>query len=422
VAHETTHAILDGMHRRFSMPTNPDMLAFHEAFADIVALFQHFTFPEVVRDQIARTRNDLTAASLLADLAHQFGVATGMHGALRSAVGTAPDPAAYQTVVEPHQRGSLLVATIFDAFIAIYDRRAVDLIRIATEGTGVIRPGQLPVELVNRLAGEAARVAEHILDICIRALDFCPPVDLTFGDYLRALVTADYELVPDDTAGYRLAFLEAFRRRGLYPLDVATLSVESLRWCAPDGPSTSEAVRAVQKDLRAYAEQCAYLDSREKLFELTRATRRDLHQSIIKTMQADPNRAEIARMFGLEIEGPDATVEVHALRVAQKIRQNRTTQAQVIVELTQTRNLPLDEAAPSRGTFPFHSGSTLVVDLKGERLQYAVVKNAEAPQRLKRTREYLQGAGRAGMSSYSEREPFAFLHASESGLASGRSA
>ena len=34
-------------------PTNPDVHAFHEAFADLVALFQHFTLPDVLREQIA---------------------------------------------------------------------------------------------------------------------------------------------------------------------------------------------------------------------------------------------------------------------------------------------------------------------------------------------------------------------------------
>ena len=48
VAHETTHAILDGLHRRYQEGTNPDVHAFHEALADLVAIFQHFTFPDVL--------------------------------------------------------------------------------------------------------------------------------------------------------------------------------------------------------------------------------------------------------------------------------------------------------------------------------------------------------------------------------------
>ena len=63
------------------------MLAFHEAFADIVALFQHFTFPEVLAHQIAKTRGDLGSENLLAQLATQFGHARGTHGALRDAIG-----------------------------------------------------------------------------------------------------------------------------------------------------------------------------------------------------------------------------------------------------------------------------------------------------------------------------------------------
>ena len=198
VAHETTHALLDGMHRRFIELTNPDTLAFHEAFSDIVALFQHFSFPEVLRHQIARTRGDLNSDNLLGQLAQQFGVAIGNYGALRDAIGQVnpdtgkweplkPDPEDYRTIIEPHARGSILVAAVFDAFTSIYKSRVADLLRIATGGTGVLPSGALHPDLVNRLAAEAAKAAGHVLLMCIRALDYCPPVDLTFGDYLRAL-------------------------------------------------------------------------------------------------------------------------------------------------------------------------------------------------------------------------------------------
>src|SRR5262249_15432890 len=131
VAHETTHALLDGLHPRFKEPTNVDMLAFHEAFADIVALFQHFTLPDALADQIARSRGDLSLAATLAGLALQFGEAIGQRGALRTAIGRNPDPGDYLASQEPHQRGSILVAAVFDAFLQIYRRRTEDLFRLA---------------------------------------------------------------------------------------------------------------------------------------------------------------------------------------------------------------------------------------------------------------------------------------------------
>src|SRR5262249_12836674 len=84
VAPETTHALLDCMPRRFLNATNPDVLAFHEAFADVVALFQHFTFPEILRHEIANTRGNIrTEENLLGQLAVQFGFATGLRQSLR---------------------------------------------------------------------------------------------------------------------------------------------------------------------------------------------------------------------------------------------------------------------------------------------------------------------------------------------------
>ncbi len=91
----------------------------------------------------------------------------------------------------------------------------------------------------------ASTVARHVLDICIRALDYCPPVDITFGEYLRALITADADLVPNDKYGYRTAFIEAFRNRGIYPFDVKNLSPGSLLWEPPPLPLRVEKVRTV---------------------------------------------------------------------------------------------------------------------------------------------------------------------------------
>src|SRR5262245_1483822 len=246
VAHETTHALLDGLHRRFREETNADVFAFHEAFADIVALFQHFTLPDALRHQIAETRGDLEKQNLLGQLAVQFGEATGRYGALRDYIGTVvkvagdgesageyvngesddaepkeiwrrrkPKRTDFEDATEAHDRGAVLVAAVFDAFLQIYKRRTDDLLRLATAGSGILPAGAISADLIDRLAREASKVAGQFLNICIRALDYCSPVDLTFGEYLRALITADADLVPVDKHGYRTAFIEAFRNRGI---------------------------------------------------------------------------------------------------------------------------------------------------------------------------------------------------------------
>jgi hypothetical protein len=78
----------------------------------------------------------------------------------------------------------------------------------------------------------------------IRAVDYLPPVDVTFGDFLRALITADADFFPEDPRRYRLAFIEAFRDHGIYPLDVRALAEDALRWNAIDDDAW-----AVLKDL-----------------------------------------------------------------------------------------------------------------------------------------------------------------------------
>src|SRR5205814_6926299 len=110
IAHETTHAVLDGIRTYFSERTNPDVPAFHEAFADLAALFRHFSHKEALLDTIQKTGGKLyqyqlqpdavvtekdktIQAQLRADnpcigIAKQFGEARGTGKALRSALGT----------------------------------------------------------------------------------------------------------------------------------------------------------------------------------------------------------------------------------------------------------------------------------------------------------------------------------------------
>jgi len=55
IVHETTHALIDGQRRFFMEPTGVDTPAFHEGFADIVALFQHFSYQEALLEMIQKT-------------------------------------------------------------------------------------------------------------------------------------------------------------------------------------------------------------------------------------------------------------------------------------------------------------------------------------------------------------------------------
>ncbi len=437
IAHETTHALLDSMHRRYLEPNHPDVRAFHEAFADIVALFQHFSFPEVLRHQIAKTRGDLRSPSLLGELAVQFGRAMGGYGALRSAIGEVdeatgkwrpipPDPQAYETKMEPHDRGALLVAAVFDAFLAIYERRTADLLRIATGGSGVRPEGNLHPDLVHRLADEASKTAAHVLGMCIRALDYCPPVEITFGEYLRALITADADLVRDDDLGYRIAFIEAFRRRGLYPRDVRTVSEESLRWpAAADLPPAAQgAINRLSIGLRGLMPALNYCESREALFTTMKKARMQLNRTIRSNWKFVRELEQLTGLVFKPGSGPkdlriDADglprFQISSLAAIERVGPDGDVINQVLLSLIQTRDVKTKDGPALK----FRGGCTLLIDLDTQRIRYAIAKKIhgpEADQRLERQRQFVEEGDNASLAaSYfgadgEDDEPFAMLH------------
>ena len=438
IAHETAHAILDGIHPRFMEVTQPDGLAFHEAFADLVAMFQHFTFPEVVKNQVAKTRGDMNMSNLLGELAQEFGRASGARGSLRDALGTVnretgkwerrlPDPRRMQTDVEPHQRGSILVSAVFDAFIAIYGSRIADLRRIASGGTGILNEGELHPDLVNRLAAEAVKSASHVLTICIRALDYCPPVDIDFGDYLRALITADRDVYPNDSRSYRVAFIDAFRQHGIYPRGLRSLSEEGLTWDRPDEINAYERLAELDGQLRNYYQELGMHRDRRKRWEKTRVQRAKLHDYLQDKFWLEFSDAKLQEITGLnfgitrEPRGDDIVrFEVHAMWPVQRQRQDGSVLNQVIFSILQHKPLGNDSAKDIWG------GCTIIVDLgrdndAAKAIRYVVRKplyytkfegsRIERAQQWAKDPAMLPLAATYGMADSDE--PFAMLHSEE---------
>jgi hypothetical protein len=431
VAHETTHALLDGLHRRFREPTNKDVLAFHEAFADIVALFQHFTLPSALRDQIRKTRGKLEEQNILAQLAVQFGEASGRYGALRDAIGRmvstsdgqrkwVPAEAkrkAYTETTEPHDLGAILVAAVFDAFLQIYKRRTADLMRLASAGTGILAEGAIPADLVDRLAQEASKVASHVLTMCIRALDYCPPVDLTFGEYLRAIITADADIVPNDTRGYRTAFIAAFRDRGIYPNDVKHLASGSLLWEPPPLPLDRSKLRKILGEMSLVWNQEA---GREAAYNASNDNARRLWHWLMDPASVSDEQIEALGLRRIDsplqtkiggVEGELRKIEVHSVRPARRVGPDGRLSSDLVVEITQTFR-PAD--AP---TTRYRGGCTLLIGLADANVRYLIRKKVENVWRLEAQMGFSDEQSDGLRANYfgvpaARDEPFALLHMS----------
>ena len=233
IAHELTHALIHQLSPQFRNSDHPDTFALHEGLADLVAILHRFSLETVVRDEIQRTRGMVDVSSPLCQVATQLGAGLGIMHGLRNAR-TPADPKQYTTLLEPHDRGALLISAILEALFKTYRVRIKDLMEIASISGSA--GDDLHPDLVNRLATELSRLAKSLLTMCIRAFDYLPPVDVSFGDFLRSVVTADWELAPDDSSGMRTALIESFRSRGIYASGTRSLAEEELVWDRPVHP------------------------------------------------------------------------------------------------------------------------------------------------------------------------------------------
>ncbi|MDQ3243888.1 MAG: hypothetical protein M3Q09_09190 [Gemmatimonadota bacterium] len=235
VAHETTHALLDGLRTRYTDPSSPDQAAFHEGFADVVALLAVFSLRGVVEVGLdeaggrkgggtqstseagpstverAHLTTDMLLKSVLFGVGEQMGqeLSTLRGDSLRRSAMLTPNAEILKQpeFIEPHRRGEVFVAAIMRTFAETWATRL--------ESLGDRKSRRVDRE---RAAEEGAIIADYMLTMVIRALDYMPPVHMEFGDFLSAVLTADVETRPDDERyQFRQHLRESFKAFGVFP-------------------------------------------------------------------------------------------------------------------------------------------------------------------------------------------------------------
>jgi hypothetical protein len=210
VAHETAHAILDGIAPTLYNSITPQALALHEAIADLTALLISFRSRKLRSSVLERTGGKLDDSTAFSAVAQEFAQARdGKSQFLRNLCNQKTlDPNDPNRVnrFEPHALSEVLSGALYGVFVRIYNG--------------------LRAEHADWPSGKALFVAgERLKRMTLRALDYLPPGEISFADYGRALLASDQAGYPKEGEP-RQWLRDEFVKRFIVPqasaLDVAT--------------------------------------------------------------------------------------------------------------------------------------------------------------------------------------------------------
>lgn len=402
VAHETTHAVLDGLRSRYTEPSGPDQAAFHEGFADIVAILSIFSLPEVVAAglgvtaklpgpgeplafiSIDKVAGDAIRNSILLGIGAEVGMATGGgRGALRQSVKMEPraDILDDDEMAEAHNRGEVVVAAMTRAFVELWTTRISQLGTFGSRGYNLAAVVQ-----------EGAKAAAQLLQMAIRAIDYCPPTDLDFGQFLASLLTADRELVPDDSRfGYRAVVRKSFADFGIIPPEDATDAEGCWPYFAKGeelqySRSNAEALtRDVDECFRFLWENRDTLDITERGYTQV--------VSLDTSLRIDPDGIPFRET------------------ICQYVQLGHFYGAEL---MSICRINPLPEGFTTQSSVDLFGGGVVVFDQYG-RVKYHIGNGLIDGMRQQRRLEYLRDTGQLRAQRGDERSRFANLHLARTG-------
>ncbi|HEX2777904.1 MAG TPA: hypothetical protein VHM30_00280, partial [Gemmatimonadaceae bacterium] len=220
-------------------------------------------------------------------------------------------------------------------------------------------------------------------------VDYLPPVDATFGDWLRAAVTADRELVPDDRWRYREALVTACERRGIAPHHAGVADTEALAWPSP--ARATPPLRGLDFAMAQFAGDPAHAPDAEELErQATVLGRLVAHPQWCELFGlADPSRAD----HRLRLQGDEVSLPcVESVRVARRVGPAYRVVFEVVAEVTQRRVLGAGERGPA---LEVTGGATIIAGPTGE-LRWIIARSLLDDERLARLREWAAGEGARG--------------------------
>lgn len=225
VAHETTHAILDGIAPDLYNATSPQSLAMHEAIADLGAVMLAVRTDRLLREVMLATDGDIRKAKAFNMIAQQFGAALYGEGRpLRDLFNKASmSKPGELDLNEPHDLSTVLTGALYALLVNEYEtiRKEDYEEKLAQEKSkrkqaGLPSPTKEEGDKIRfSVSGFALfKASEKFKRIAFRALDYLPAGEVSFADYGRAMVAADTYSNPDDPEP-REFIKEEFERRGM---------------------------------------------------------------------------------------------------------------------------------------------------------------------------------------------------------------
>jgi hypothetical protein len=224
VAHETGHAVLDGLKPRWLDADNlPQTGALHESFGDLTAIFLALSQLDQCEAVIAQTKARLHDKTFLADIGEQFGLALGIPTGLRNA----------DNVLTLSEAGSEVHALSQVFTGAMYDILA-DL--FAIERDPLLRDDALVLH----------DVGAYLRALLLRALVAAPDAGATYADVVNAMLALS--LADARPVSHRNAIRNRFALREVVispvPLDQDHADGVSLLAAVVDRPGARQDRRA----------------------------------------------------------------------------------------------------------------------------------------------------------------------------------